>query len=108
MGFYNNKKNKDIHLNSLVKVKEVMNSILENGAYSDKNYERQMTKKFKNYNENEKLLVTLSYRFKKFEGEQLQKQLFKYITENKDFIEYLKINDINLYNQISELIKNAG
>jgi hypothetical protein len=91
---------------SLVKIKEVVNCILEHGAYSDKNYEMQMSKKSKNYNENEKLLVTMSYKFKKFEGEKLQKELFEFLSKNVEFLEYLKTNDLDLYYEIQKLIKH--
>lgn len=102
--YYKRKFNLDTY--SLVKIKEVVNCILEHGAYSDKNYEVQMAKKSKNYNENEKLLVTMSYKFKKFEGEKLQKDLFEFLSSNKEFLDYLKMNDLELYYEVEKMMKH--
>lgn len=85
-----------------------MNCVLEHGAYSDKNFERQMNKKGDNYNNQEKRLLELSYKYKKFRGELLQKDLMEYLVTDKEFLDYLRINDLDLYNIIKELIKNVS
>lgn len=85
-----------------------MNLILEHGAYSDKNYNMQMTKKSKNYNEFEKLLVTMSYRYKKSEGEKLQKELFKFLVGNKDYMDYIQQTDLELYQEIKRIMKEEN
>lgn len=100
-------KSSSVETHKITIVKELMNKILENGAYSTINYERQMSKKSKNYNEFEKKLVTMGYRFKKYYGEKLQKQLFNYISQDKEFLDYLKSNDMELYTDIMDLMKHA-
>jgi hypothetical protein len=100
-------KNSSVETHKISIVKELMNKILENGAYSTINYERQMSKKSKNYNEFEKKLVTMGYRFKKYYGEKLQKQLFNYISQDKEFLDYLKSNDMELYTDIMDLMNHA-
>lgn len=101
-----NKSNSMIH-HKINVVKGLMNKILENGAYSTINYERQMSKKSKNYNEFEKKLVTMGYKFKKYYGEKLQRELFDYISQDKEFLENLKSNDMELYTEIMDLMKHA-
>jgi len=84
-------------------IKEDINCILENGAYSDKNYQSQMNKKSDNYNEFEKSLVTISYRNKQFLGKKLQKEVFESLYNDKEFLDYLKINDIGTYEMIMRM-----
>lgn len=86
-------------------IKETLNCILENGAYSDKNYQSQMNKKSDNYNEKEKLLVNMGYRYKQFQGEKMQDELFEQLISDKEYIEHLKINDNCLYETIMEYYK---
>jgi hypothetical protein len=94
-----------IFLYKIENIKELINCILENGAYSNSNYNRQMSKKSHNYTEFEGKLVTLGFRFKKCYGEKMQKALFGMITEDKEFLEYLKINDQALYYMVEEMCK---
>jgi hypothetical protein len=99
-----NHRNKGM-VNKINHIKESLNCILENGAYSDKNYQNQMNRKSDNYNEKEKLLVTMGYRYKQFNGEELQNQLFNEMINDKKYMEHLKINDKNLYENIIDYLK---
>lgn len=101
------KKKLKINTTPLIEIKEVMNCILEHGAYSDKNYNQQMVKKSSNYNDFEKLLVTMTYRYKKFEGKKLQQQLFDFLKDNKDYLDYIKTMDTELYDRIMEINNNG-
>ena len=88
-------------------IKNSINCILENGAYSDKNYQCQMNKKSDNYNEFEKQLVTLAYKQKKMLGIELQKEIFEYLSNDEQLIEYLKTNDTSALEMLKEMKKNA-
>jgi hypothetical protein len=88
-------------------IKNAVNCILENGAYSDRNFESQMSKKSKNYNPIEKEIVELGYRYKKFIGVKLQHEILDYLQGDDEFIEYVKINDLDLYNRIQEILCHA-
>ena len=98
----------DINVYIIYSVKKAMNCVLEHGAYSDKNFERQINKKGENYNNQEKRLLEVVYRFKKFRGEVLQKDLMGYLLSDREFLDYLRTNDLELYKIIEELIKNAS
>jgi hypothetical protein len=87
----------------LNRVKELSNLILENGAYSDKNYERQITKKGQNYNELEKMIILSTYKYKKFYGEKLQEELIELIITDLELIEHLKITDFETYKIVMEM-----
>ena len=94
------------YVSKLYDVKKAVNGILENGAYSDKNFEKQMNKKGENYNIVEKNLVTIAYMYKKYNGEKLQKELFDSIKNDKEFIEYLKSKNKDIYNILKEMEEN--
>jgi hypothetical protein len=91
----------------LNRVKELSNLILENGAYSDSNYQRQMTKKGKNYNELEKTIVLATYKYKKFYGEKLQEELIELLITDKELLEHLKATDMETYEIVMEMRKYA-
>lgn len=85
-------------------IKDTVNNILENGAYSDKNFNVQMNKKGNNYNMQEQLIVAMAYRQKQFLGEQLQKEFIDRFKENTEMLEWLKNNDNKLYEIITKII----
>ena len=87
----------------LNRVKELSNLILENGAYSDSNYQRQMTKKGKNYNELEKMIILATYKYKKYYGEKLQEELIELIITDEELLEHLKATDIETYKIVIEM-----
>jgi hypothetical protein len=87
-------------------VKRTVNSILENGAYSDKNYQVQMNKKANNYNPDEQILVTAGFLLKKHLGLKLQRELLNMISSDEEFLQYVKSYDESLYEQIKGMINN--
>lgn len=108
MSGYNNKDNKILSfIYKIEDIKNAVNCILENGAYSDKNFESQMSKKSKNYTVVESDIVELGYRYKKFVGLKLQREILAYMQSDNEFIEYVKSTDLNLYNKIQEIVCNA-
>ena len=78
-------------------VKRIINCILENGAYSNKNEQNQMVKKGDNYNPKEKVLVRMSWRYRNFLGRQMQDALIEQFKNDTEFLTDLKDNDPELY-----------
>jgi hypothetical protein len=66
-----------------------------------------MSKKSKNYTVVESDIVELGYRYKKFVGLKLQREILAYMQSDNEFIEYVKSTDLNLYNKIQEIVCNA-
>lgn len=84
-------------------VKRIVNCILENGAYSNKNEKTQMAKGMNNYNPAEKILVEASWKFRRFHGVILQNILKDFLSSNKEFMDFLKEEDEALYESLQEL-----
>lgn len=85
-------------------IKKIINCILENGAYSNKNSKIQIAKGSSSYNPAEKILVKTAWKFRKLQGKIMQSELKKYLDRKKDFLAYLKNEDEDLYNELRELI----
>jgi hypothetical protein len=83
-------------------IKELTNLLLENGAYSDKNMNNQLVKQGNNYTNDEKLLVELSWHYRKMIGLDVQKELLTTFKNDKNFLEFLKENNKELYYKLAE------
>lgn len=90
--------------NEIYNIKKIMNCILENGAYSDKNSKVQISKGSSTYNPAEKVLVKVAWKFRTQQGKIMQSELKRYLEKKKDFLGYLKQEDEELYNELKRLI----
>jgi len=81
--------------------------MLENGAYSDSNESKQLAKGSNVYNNNEKLIVELSWKYRKFLGLKIQKQIINILKEDNEFLLFLKDIDNKLYGEVLQVVNNA-
>ena len=102
-GLYSCKKKKEL----IYDVKKLLNCILENGAYSVSNENRQMVEKSDNYNGFEKVLVQVSWRFRSFVGRKMQGELLDIFRGDKDFLDELKHNDPELFSLLMRFDKDG-
>lgn len=91
------------HKKQIIDVKKLVNCILENGAYSNKNEKMQIAKGINSYNPQEKILVQTSWKFRKFHGLIMQQQLKEFFEGDKHFLSFLEKEDNELYSKLLEL-----
>ncbi len=90
--------------NKLSYVKKIINTILENGAYSTINQQRQDIKA-DNYNDKEKIIVDLAWKFRRFESERLQNDFLLFLEKNQDFLKEVSVKEPVLYSKFTALLK---
>jgi len=90
--------------NRIMDVKKLVNCILENGAYSNKNEQRQIAKSGDNYDTQEKTIVHLGWKYRKFLGRKMQSEMLDLMKEDEEFLEDLKLQDKLLYDDFKGMI----
>lgn len=89
----------------ILEVKRIINCILENGAYSLKNEQNQMVKKGDSYNPQEKVLVRMSWKYRRYLGKQAQQSLLDLYERDKDFLDFVKSEDKELHEMFKGMIE---
>ena len=90
--------------NKIMDIKRLVNCILENGAYSNKNEQRQIAKSGDNYDQQEKTIVHLSWKYRKYIGRQMQSEMLHLIKMDDEFLKDLEVNDKLLFNDFMGII----
>jgi len=88
----------------VIKIKKIVNCILENGAYSSDNEQRQLAKGEKKYSHKQKIIVSTSWKYREFLGNQMEFELIELFKYDENFLEELKFEDIDLFNELTELV----
>lgn len=90
--------------NKIMEIKKLTNCILENGAYSNKNEQRQIAKSGDNYDAQEKTIVHLGWKYRKFLGRKMQTEMLDLLKADEEFLEDLKVQDKLLYDEFKGMI----
>lgn len=64
-----------------------------------------MIKSGDNYNNKEKIIVQMSWRYRNALSNQMQNELINVLKNDKEFLKSVKENDKELYNNFEELLK---
>jgi hypothetical protein len=89
----------------ILEVKRIVNCLLENGAYSVKNEQQQMVKKGDNYNPQEKILVKMSWKYRRYLGIQAQRDLIEMYRNDDDFLDFVEGEDGDLLKMFKSMVE---
>jgi len=90
--------------NKIMEIKKLVKCILENGAYSNINEQRQIAKSGDNYDQQERTIVHLSWKYRKFIGRQMQSEMLHLIKMDDDFLKDLETTDKLLFDDFMGII----
>lgn len=90
--------------NRIMDIKKLVNCILENGAYSNKNEQRQIAKSGDNYDQQERTIVHLGWKYRKYLGRKMQSEMLNLMKGDDEFLEDLEIKDKLLFDEFMVLL----
>ena len=108
MGRKNNVNGLSYHAQNIKKIQVIINTILANTAYHDKNMDKQMSSPNAEmyYTDEEKVLAKMSHIYRNFKATQLMNEFIDLMKQDQDYLDYLKSEYPNIFKDMERFLCN--